>query len=152
MSVFSEAFPHAPSVPRAVTTERAGVLTTPTAAVIKLMRRQQLVDLAYAHNIDAPQDATRADILPVLIAAEASGRFTRPPIRPEFLAKALMNSDEAKLRPVDWQSYATPAPEVPGLETVDFRGLQRLAKLAGINSFGLSADTLRKALTEKAAA
>lgn len=57
------------------------------------MRRQQLVDLARAFEIDIPAGGTKDQILPPMITAEQQGVFSRPPKHPYYLQKAHQTSD-----------------------------------------------------------
>ena len=60
---------------------------------LRLMRRQQLHDVARAWEIPVENGGTKTDILPVLLAEEKAGTFNHPPKHPEIAAKAMVESD-----------------------------------------------------------
>jgi hypothetical protein len=98
------------------------------------LRRQQLIDLAKAFDIDVPQDATAPELREHLRKHEEQGAFRQPPKRPEYYVKASRSPDDP---PVDWESHRAQT-----VSKDDFRMLQKLAKDNGINSFGKGAEEL----------
>ena len=61
---------------------------------LHLMRRQQLHDLAQAYEVPVDKGGTTSAILPDLLAAQKAGVFKQHPKHPEFIEKAVRNSDE----------------------------------------------------------
>ena len=82
---------------------------------LKKMRRQQLHDIARAWEIPVELDGTKPDILPALMAAERSGMFKHPPKHPEYARKAMRNSDEPPLAPIQ-APVEVEAPDYHGME------------------------------------
>jgi hypothetical protein len=131
--LFLDTFPELTAAPPTLPGE-----PTRAATVLDQLRRQQLHDLARAFDIDVPKDGTKKEILPPLLAAEASGIFRTQPKRPEYLAKAGRSADEP---PSDeWLKHRIDT------DTMDIRHLRELAKKHDINSFQKSAEALRSEL------
>jgi hypothetical protein len=113
------------------------------------LRRQQLSDIAVAYGLDVNRDATKEELLPVLLAAESQGRFNKPAKDPYRLMKASKSPD-------DWRSYrdgggVMPAFEEPDDEKASNNSIQMLkvrAKAAGINTFQMTKDQVIEALEQ----
>lgn len=63
------------------------------ATLLTGLRRQQLVDLARAYEIEIPAGATKQQMLPSLITAEQQGVFRQQAKHPYYLQKAHQTSD-----------------------------------------------------------
>jgi len=106
--------------------------------ILHQLRRQQLHDLALAFGVTVKKDGTKPEIMPAMLAAESEGVFRGKPVRPEYLAKAAISSDDP---PSDeWLKHRVDSSDM------DFRRLQNLAKKHGINAFQKGADELRREL------
>lgn len=141
--------------------------------VLTALRRQQLVDVARAYEINIPAGGTKRQILPSLITAEQQGVFKRPPKNPWYLQKAGRTSDmpyvdigenpelpvtittEMKSEPVVTSSPPVQAadPNVPrrtrtGRTETDYHRKQRLLKGQGVNAFGWTKQAVNEAAAE----
>ncbi len=109
------------------------------------MRRQQLHDLAIGWGIPVENGGTKDAILPALMAAEKAGVFKTPPKHPEYARKAMRNSDEPPLPPMeenkpDYRGMdigeLTEACQVKGIDTDRRGGDYMITKLEGSHGAG----------------
>jgi len=97
------------------------------------LRRRQLLHLADAYGIEHPLDATKDQMVPLMMAAESNGAFEREPVDRRKLAQAM------ELPPEQW-------PPMEDSHELSHRELQQMCKERGINSYGKSTDELKEAL------
>lgn len=147
------------------------------ATLLTGLRRQQLVDLARAYEVDIPAGATKRQMLPSMITAEQQGVFKRQPKHPFYLHKAGRTSDMPYIPLPENPEFeeASPVVEQPrqggvkdpyeetrsrrdadpnaprltrtGRKESDYHRKQRLLKAKGINAFGWS----KQAVNDEAA-
>ncbi len=114
------------------------------------LRRQQLSDICVAFGLDVNRDATKDELLSVVLGAEQQGKFNKPAKDPYRLTKASKSPDE-------WRSLrdgggTMPPFEEPDEEKASNNSIQMLkarAKQAGVNTFQMSKADVIAAL-EKA--
>lgn len=168
MSEFKQVFPELKSAPPTM----MGNIPLPEAKVTAL-RRQQLVDLARAFDIEIPPGATKNQMLPSLINAEQQGVFLGQAKNPWYLQKAGRTSDiryvdigenpelavtitmELESKPVVTSSPPVQAvdPNAPrrtrtGRTETDYHRKQRLLKGQGVNAFGWTKQAVNEAAAE----
>ena len=119
-----------------------GEMAPPTK--LAFLRRQQLVDLARAYDVEIPRDGTKNEILPAMYAAESRGVFRKEPIRPYYLMKANRRPDDP---PLDHPPFKDT--EGADLPLPSHRELQIQCKAEGINCFGMNSEQMARALAEK---
>lgn len=128
------------------------------------LRRQQLIDLAAAWNLEIAENAAKHVILIKMQEAEGQGVFLTPCPNPQLLAKAGRKADN---RPLDRAAQAGKTPEE--VERLDrlrtggilrkeedgpgtMKALRELAKAKGINTFGKSKPWIQEQLDQADAA
>jgi hypothetical protein len=121
-------------------------------ADFRWLRRQQILDLARAYDVEVP-DVPKPLLLNLLETARTMGRLSGKPKRPYYYMRSYHNADN----PVppdseEWHDvdelYGAPSPKRQDVasQDSDFRGLQRACREAGIKSWGMSVPEMREAL------
>lgn len=145
---------------------------TVTATTLHRFRLRQLQDLAKAYDIAIPADATKNQIVPIMVSHEQAGVFRQPPKSRYHFLRAEMNHDEkieprarAEREQALAQALAAETPNAPKAKpergdapvrqakpSPDFltqADLRKRAKALGINCYGKSNDTLRELIAAK---
>lgn len=112
------------------------------------LRRQQLSDIAVAFGLDVNPDATKDELLPVILAAESQGRFQRPAKDPYRLTKASKSPDE-------WRNFRDGGGVMPPFEDPEppndpnsFKMLQQRVKALGRAKLGQTKQEMLDILAE----
>jgi hypothetical protein len=108
-----------------------------------------LSDICVAFGLDANRDATKDELLQVVLGAEQQGKFQKPAKDPWRLTKASRSPDE-------WRSYRDGGGVMPAFEEPDAertnpnskKALQQRCKAVGINSFAKGVDEMLAMLAE----
>ena len=94
MPQFNTKFPERDAMPPVM----AGEVPWNSATLPKL-RRVQLVNLAKAFDIKVNPDATKNELLVMLVAAEQMGAFRKPVVDPYYYARASVTPDDDPIGP-----------------------------------------------------